>query len=83
MGRIIGLSFYRHGILFNPFRVVIVLLIVYHGFGLRPAPAAIIVVTPLGSGKEKFSERLPFFSTLSYFFLRTIQLTRWLQGLLR
>jgi tetratricopeptide repeat protein len=28
------------------------------GFGLRPSPAAIIVMTPLGSGKEKLRERL-------------------------
>ena len=28
------------------------------GFGLRPAPAAIIVMTPLGSGKIKLCERL-------------------------
>jgi len=28
------------------------------GFGLRPAPAAIIVMTPSGSGKESLCERL-------------------------
>ncbi len=28
------------------------------GFGLRPPPAAIIVMTPSGSGKEKLRERL-------------------------
>jgi len=29
------------------------------GFGLWPSPAAIIVMTPTGSGKEKLHERLP------------------------
>ena len=31
------------------------------GFGLRPPPAAIIVMTPTGSGKEELRERLPIF----------------------
>ena len=28
------------------------------GFGLRPTPAAIVVMTPLGSGKKKLYEYL-------------------------
>lgn len=58
-GRITELPFYRQGILFNPFYRVVNLYIVFTtGFGLRPPPAAIIVMTPLGSGKEKLRERL-------------------------
>jgi len=44
-----------HGILFNPYGVVNFLLSADFttGFGLRPTPAAIIVMTPSGSGKEE------------------------------
>jgi len=44
---------YHQGILFNPYGVVTLLRIFTTGFGLRPAPAAIIVMTPPGSDKKK------------------------------
>jgi len=44
--------------LFNPYRVVNLYIDFTTGFGLRPTPAVIIVMTPLGSGKEKLRECL-------------------------
>ena len=48
----------RQGILFNPYRVVNLYIDFTMGFGLRPTPAAIIVMTLWGLVREKTRERL-------------------------
>jgi len=47
--------------LFNPYRVVNLYIDFTTGFGLRPSPAAIVVMTPAGSGNVKSRERLQVF----------------------
>ena len=46
-------------ILFNPYGVVNLYIDFTTGFGLRPSPAAIIVMTPAGSGEIKLRRAKP------------------------